>query len=356
MQKLEYQYVKNFIEEKGYVLLSEKYSSNTSDIVVKDAKGFLYSTSFVSIQKCNSLRIFDIDNKFTIKNIIHYLLINNIDLKLIDEKYVAYDSKMTFVDSDGYYYCFKPSNLLEDKHPLKFHFSNIYTFLNIETFLRKNFSDINFVYNQRPYVSRFDKMNFIDNLGYKYIATMNNLLANKHPRRFCKTNPFTFENIKNWININNKNFEIISGEYLSSDKYLEFFCKICKKPFFSTWENIYANKGCPFCKMSKGERKIQEYLEKSNIDYEYQYSFDKCRNKRKLEFDFYLPKYNCCIEFHGQQHYEASEFFGGKQYLQDCQKRDKIKESYCIDNKIDIVIIPYFFFDNIHEILDKIIR
>jgi len=97
--------------------------------------------------------------------------------------------------------------------------------------------------------------------------------------------------------------------------------------------------GCPFCKESKGERFISNYLEKEKIIFEKQYKFDDCRNILPLPFDFYLPKYNTCIEFNGKQHYEPVSIFGGEEVFKNQQERDEIKKEYCKQNNIPLVII-----------------
>lgn len=53
--------------------------------------------------------------------------------------------------------------------------------------------------------------------------------------------------------------------------------------------------------------KIEKILEKNNIRYIKEKTFDKCVNpktNRYLRFDFYLPDYNCCIEYDGEQHFK----------------------------------------------------
>ena len=67
---------------------------------------------------------------------------------------------------------------------------------------------------------------------------------------------------------------------------------------------------CGCFKSSKGELKISKALKKLKINYENQKSFNNCRNpetNRKLFFDFYLPDYNCCIEYDGEQHFIAND-------------------------------------------------
>ena len=36
-------------------------------------------------------------------------------------------------------------------------------------------------------------------------------------------------------------------------------------------------------------------------------------NNYKFRYDFFLPDYNLLIEFHGKQHYEPVEIFGGEE-------------------------------------------
>jgi len=48
-----------------------------------------------------------------------------------------------------------------------------------------------------------------------------------------------------------------------------------------------------------------------------------------------------CIEFNGIQHYIPIEFFGGVNNLKSQIKRDKIKEEYCKNNDIQLLIIKY---------------
>lgn len=82
----------------------------------------------------------------------------------------------------------------------------------------------------------------------------------------------------------------------------------CLKTFITPIERvksgITSSCGCKI--ISHGEEKILKILKNANIKYETQYTFKDCINvktSRKLRFDFYLPDYNCCIEYDGQQHF-----------------------------------------------------
>ena len=129
---------------------------------------------------------------------------------------------------------------------------------------------------------------------------------------------------------------------------------ICRKhgDFTQSPYNHLMGKGCPKCNFSKGEIKILNFLTENNIKYIPQKTFEDCKYKTNLEFDFYLPDYNMCIEYDGEQHYEANKFFGIKSFKLT-KIRDEIKNNYCLVNKIKLMRIPYFDYLNVNAILGK---
>jgi very-short-patch-repair endonuclease len=105
--------------------------------------------------------------------------------------------------------------------------------------------------------------------------------------------------------------------------------------------NHLSGQGCPICKESKGEKGIRRYLIANGIKYIQQHAFDGCHDVRKLQFDFYLPDYNLCIEYDGIQHFKPINSFGGISGYEDCKRRDNIKNEFCIKNGINLIRIPY---------------
>ena len=99
--------------------------------------------------------------------------------------------------------------------------------------------------------------------------------------------------------------------------------------------------GCPICKLSKGENKIKQWLQKYLIKFIFQKRFSGCKNKTELKFDFYLPEYNTCIEFDGRQHFEPVSLFGGKISFQKIKKNDEIKNRFCLNNNINLIRVPF---------------
>lgn len=151
--------------------------------------------------------------------------------------------------------------------------------------------------------------------------------------------------------IHNFKYDYSLINYINMNKKIKIICKQ-----HGVFEQIAGGhlrgQECPFCKSSKGEKIISEFLLSNNILYTPQYSFYECRYKNPLEFDFYIHKYNIIIEYDGIQHFKPIEFFGGEKAFQDRILKDKIKNEYCLNNNIHLIRISYK--DNITEELNKI--
>ena len=144
----------------------------------------------------------------------------------------------------------------------------------------------------------------------------------------------------------NPNVEVME-EYIDANTAILHMCKIDGHKWYARPGNILFGKGCPQCNESHGEKQIRQWLDNHYIKYITQKTFDDCKNRRVLPFDFYISDYNLCIEYDGEQHYRPVDFFGGDERFQQCQYHDTIKTKYCKDNNIHLLRIPYF--KNIEE-------
>lgn len=104
-----------------------------------------------------------------------------------------------------------------------------------------------------------------------------------------------------------------------------------------------------------GEEYIKSELEKYNIEYETQKTFEDCKYIEKLKFDFYIPKINTIIEYDGEQHFKPIDIFGGEKEFKDRSIRDNIKNQYCKSRNIIMVRIPYYKFKEIPQIIQDIV-
>lgn len=62
----------------------------------------------------------------------------------------------------------------------------------------------------------------------------------------------------------------------------------------------------------------------------------------KQRLDVYLPDLGIAIEYQGQQHSEAIDFFGGNDALNRAQERDARKLKLCNDNGVNMVYVHYY--------------
>ena len=145
------------------------------------------------------------------------------------------------------------------------------------------------------------------------------------------------------------------GKYKRLRDRIEIFCKICNKNFNQFAGNhVYNASGCTYCKISKGEKKIQIWLEENNILFKLHY-FIKIKGRTR-EFDFYLYQYNIAIEYNGEQHYKPIQFSNSQDAIKNLnsnKRRDEEKRKYCQKNHITLIEIPYWEFDNIETILTQ---
>lgn len=117
---------------------------------------------------------------------------------------------------------------------------------------------------------------------------------------------------------------------------------LCEKghEWESTINNRTSGNNCPYCRESKGEKEIEEYLKTKNIEHKRQYII-KYGEFKRLYIDFYIPEYKLAIEYDGVQHFEPVKHFGGKPKFDKQVLIDKTKESYCKENKINLLKIHY---------------
>lgn len=107
-------------------------------------------------------------------------------------------------------------------------------------------------------------------------------------------------------------------------------------------DHLHRKEGCPICKRSSLEIEVSKLLTENKIQFEEQKTFNWLINKNKLYLDFYLSNENIAIECQGRQHFEADEFFGGKEAFDKLIERDRIKKQLCIEHDIKIL-----YFSNI---------
>ena len=292
-----YEYVKGYIETQGYILLSKKYINTHSKLQLECPKGHKFEMAFNNFKRNQRCPICARENQ------------NRIPKKPNNKKY-SQEYIQKIVNA-------KNCILLEP-------------YVNKRTKLKLQCP------NGHKFEIRLDSFQRGDSCGCRQCMA-NNMM---HDEEFV-------------INKLKERDIILLSKYEGNNIPMTLQCEH-GHIFSSTYDIVVNNNcGCSICNESKGEKKVKKYLEKTNIDYEMQYRFKDCKFKYTLPFDFYLPKYNCCIEFDGKQHYQIVKHFGGLDEFIDTKIRDTIKNIYCQQNNIKLIRIPYWDYDKIEEILNK---
>ena len=235
------------------------------------------------------------------------------------------------------------------------------TEFEIRKLINDNLS-INFKITNIKVIKKQTHVDLIDIEGYLYSNISISSIRNGNILRFHKSNLYTIENIKLWINKNNKPFKLISRKYEGSDKKLKFKClkEKCGEIFKMNWDCILQEYGCPFCNQSKGEKKCRDLLILKNFIEINQNHYNRLLNKNKytyfipqkefdglvglgkglLSYDFYLPKYNLLIEYQGRQHERyIPGFHKSKNDFEKQLEHDRRKKEYAQKHNIKLLEI-----------------
>jgi very-short-patch-repair endonuclease len=154
--------------------------------------------------------------------------------------------------------------------------------------------------------------------------------------------------------IHGDKYDYSKTNYVNAKNKITIVCRIHGE-FTQTPTNHLSGKGCKLCSESKGELIIKKYLDVNNVKYIREKTFDECKNKFKLFFDFYLPEKNILVEYDGEQHYKSIDFFGGRSAFEKLKTNDNIKNNFARANGIQLLRIKFNEINNIDKILKNII-
>lgn len=189
--------------------------------------------------------------------------------------------------------------------------------------------------------------------GYQWSTLPTNLTAHTHGCPNCSgVVKRTHEEFVKEVSLISPSIEFTT-EYSGVDNYIGCRCILCGHEWNARAGHIRDGLGCPNCRKSKGEERIESYLSSQDIDYVAQMRYPELHGigGKRLSFDFYLPTQNLLIEFQGKQHETAIDYFGGEDRFKIQQENDNRKKVYARDNNIELLEIWYYDFDNIETIL-----
>jgi len=205
-------------------------------------------------------------------------------------------------------------------------------------------------YDKSVYIDSKTKLEITCHIHGSFWQNPNDHLNNHGCLKCCndKRTKTTEQFIVDAIKVHDDLYNYDKSIYINSNKKVEI---ICEKhgSFLQSAKTHLAGRGCPNCNTSKGENKIKAILTNNKIKFIQQKTFDECKYKQLLHFDFYVPENNLCIEYDGEQHFKPVEYWGGEERFKKTKIRDEIKNNYCNVNKINLLRIAYN--ENIEETL-----
>jgi hypothetical protein len=352
--KLPFDFVKEYIENCGCKMISDEYYSNNEKIKIIGICGHTYDVSFSGFKRrhqyfCSNCARANAGLKRTLSFDYVKKIIAERGCELLNDEYIGASEPLKILFSCGHIWN-RSFTLFKLSNPVCGNCSGTEK-IEIEE-VKKNFAKIGLKFiTDEEYLGNKYKIGLIDNNGYKYYSTYKKLSKSKKENwnlsRFYSSNPYTLDNIKNWLTINNKSFELVSEKYNKAKENLMFRCLICNNIFERSWDNVL---------QSTGESLITKFLFNNDIEFISEKRFKDCKNIRQLPFDFYIPLLNVALEYQGIQHFSQVDFAGmgedwAKDQFEQSKKRDQIKREYCKDKNIRLIEIPYWKKDLINDIL-----
>jgi len=365
--RLDYKEVKNYIESFGCKLISETYVNNQMPLEIQCECGELFKRSLDVFKRNDSCHCEKCSN----------IISSN-------KRRYGYEYIYNFIKETG---CellteYKENITLDEKLKIKCHCGNIF-YTRFADFKRKKIKqcnvcsgileiDINYVKNfvennsncellSDIYNNMNDKLDFKCECGEIFATTFSAFkLANQRQCKKCgylitaSKMKLSYEEVKRRIEI--KGNELLSTEYKNNNTKLKLKCK-CGEIFYRKLDN-YMNGSdcCDYCNKSKGEKECYKVLEKYNITFKQQETFEGCKGNRKLlpfDFSVYINnKLKFLIEYQGEQHYRyVPQFHRNEKGFEKQLDYDNRKRIYCKNNNIELLEIPYWDFNNIEDIL-----
>ena len=352
------------------MLDESEYGGKITKISVIDNDGYKYkwNTSYLYKLTGNIKARISKSNPYTVENANLWLNLHNIDAKLLSFDWSGTRPFAIGLCKCGNTYRVKWSGILNGKitrlcceeckknipNPRKYSYD----------FVKQTLLNNGYILLDNEYKGNNDNLTCINKDGYKVKIKFSEIMNQLNKSPYIFSSAFNLENyiynINNYFKLNNIDCKALRYRQ-DSEKYNGNYpiviCRcFCGKEFETCYNGIKDGQyRCHSCTstVSKIEMKVKRWLESKNIDFEMQKTFKDLKDKKPLRFDFYLPKYNYCIEVDGSQHDEIVPFsydgMSRKEYLKSekaleklnsTKLHDKMKEEYCNNKNIKLIRIP----------------
>ena len=298
-------------------------------------------------------------------------IVESMGYELLHQHMRKHFRRVVIQDSEGYKYDVRMSHLIKGHYPHFVSPSNPFVLENISLWLKLENKQF-FLCKGNKYKNAKKKLFFQcfnESCGEIFDMSWDEIYSQGCGCPFCagmrvgKYNNLAYlrpDILKEWDYKCNKNKP--EDYTLGNGEKVFWICSKCGHRWDSEIFRRTSGGGCPKCNQKKGAKKICDFLVKNNINFKIEVPLQDCRYKGQLYLDFYLTDLKAGIEYNGHHHYKPVRFSysiseeQAKENLRLQKKKDKIKEIYCEDNNIPLLIIPYWDFDSMDILLEDFYR
>ena len=132
--------------------------------------------------------------------------------------------------------------------------------------------------------------------------------------------------------------------YRSCHVKMKWECLNCHGVWEAKWNDIRNGHGCPYC-LKKRETAVGHILEELFPSVQPQHQINcptHIRKSGKIYVDFFIPELCLIVEYQGEQHYQDLKYMKSPGRLEAQKHRDDWLRSYCSQNKILLLEVPFW--------------
>lgn len=331
--------LKKILNEHGYDICEYTYPINNckENIFFKDNDGFIFKGTLDSIKNSKSAyRKVHKSNPYSIANINLIAKQNKINAVCIEEKYIDSKGLLKFRCECGNEFKTTFSNF-STGHKIKCdecskHHRN-YTYTDIKKKLSEHGYEL--ILPECEYQGiTLSNLTCVNKDGYKCNVCFSKIMKGQDAYFMHPSNPYSVENIKRFLLINNIPFDLISLDYISNESPMEYKCQRCGNIVKAAWCNINkympdGTKGRIYCNNCDGTlESLHAIALKQVFVHEYPDTIPEERSCVNPNTGYVMPtdivnhRLKIAIEVQSQWHDNRPE-------------RDKIKRDYWINRGYD---------------------
>ena len=125
--------------------------------------------------------------------------------------------------------------------------------------VKERFIEKGYTVTDTVYLHNHQKLNCVDNDGYKYVIKVNNLAKMGKHYPFVKFNPYVLDNIQRYLDIKSNGTKLLTTEYFGNKQPLKLKC-ICGKTYCADFGEILCRSSviCGDCKRQRSKEMFSE--------------------------------------------------------------------------------------------------